>query len=353
MADKSIQLEDPITGEKVYPITLTDNIYLPNGTPLMKYLNALPFPLGTLIHSTSILKNAGLHMADGGELMIGGVYDDFCQYVIANPSEFPILYDDEDLTVEGAKTALEKWQEEFVAYGQCGKYVITDTYVKLPAITKLSGGLVSTEMTKIASMNEAGLPNITGSLRWLYGYASSQYGTGAFSKTATRNGADGNTGSRAGDFDFDASRSSPIYGKSNTVETEYIKYPYYIVVATVTKTDIEVNIDNVATELNNKIGKNECVRYPVSKWQSSDGLSWYIVYNDEWKEAGGIGTFSSGTKAITHGLTFKTADYIALCLPLSSNGNASCYCSARTVTTATFGQYGTPAYKFSWYVCGK
>ena len=44
MADKSIQMQDPKTGENVYPITITDNIYLPNGTPLMKYLNALPLP---------------------------------------------------------------------------------------------------------------------------------------------------------------------------------------------------------------------------------------------------------------------------------------------------------------------
>ena len=261
MADKSIQMQDPKTGENVYPITITDNIYLPNGTPLMKYLNSLPFPLGTLIHSTSILKNAGLHMADGGELMIGGVYDDFCKYVIANPSEFPILYDDgEDVPEDQRKTALEKWEETFTTYGQCGCYVITDTYVKLPAITKLTGGLVSTEMTKIASMNEAGLPNITGEFGKL---GSRNSGTGPFFQTATgafeRKSSSGyvgyDTDSTSGTYNFsvtfDASRSSSLYGKSSTVETEYVKFPYYIVVATVTKTDIEVNIDNVVTELNN------------------------------------------------------------------------------------------------------
>ena len=49
----------------------------------------------------------------------------------------------------------------------------------------------------------------------------------------------------------------------------------------------EFNLDNIATDLNDKIGKGECVRYPVSKWQSSDGLSWYTIYNDGWKECGG------------------------------------------------------------------
>ncbi len=254
MADKSIQMQDPKTGENVYPITITDNIYLPNGTPLMKYLNSLPFPLGTLIHSTSILKNAGLHMADGGELMIGGVYDDFCKYVIANPSEFPILYDDSE------KTALEKWQEEFATYGQCGYYVITDTYIKLPAITKLTGGLISTEMSKMGTEAKPVLPNITGEFGKL---GSRNSGTGPYFNTA--NGAfavkavsgyvgydtDAVSGTYNFNTTFDASRSNPIYSSSDRVEAENIKYPYYIVVATVTKTDIEVNIDNVVTELNN------------------------------------------------------------------------------------------------------
>ena len=267
MADKSTILQDPKTGENIYPVTITDNIYLPNGTPLMKYLNTIPLPLGTLIHSTKIIKSAGLHLADGGELMIGGVYDDFCKYVIANQSEFPILYDDEDLTVEGAKTALEKWQETFATYGQCGNYVITDTYIKLPAITKLSGGLVSTEMTKIASMNEAGLPNIKDKLSaravnynlhsWLISSEKGVFSNDSSEFSSVYTDAKPTSNSGAGKYiNFDLSKANPIYGKSATVETEYVKFPYYIVVATVTKTDIEVDIDNVASDLNNKADKD-------------------------------------------------------------------------------------------------
>ena len=258
MADKSTILQDPKTGENIYPVTITDNIYLPNGTPLMKYLNTIPLPLGTLIHSTKIIKSAGLHLADGGELMIGGVYDDFCQYIINNQNEFPnILYDDgEDVPAEERKTALEKWQEEFTTYGQCGKYVITDSYVKLPAITKLTGGLVNTEMSKIASMNEAGLPEIAGgfTIKNTDVPNNAMYNeSGAFSASSGSAGRvlyDRSSTQAVRNVKFNASRSNSIYGKSATVETEYVKFPYYIVVATVTKTDIEVNIDNVVTELN-------------------------------------------------------------------------------------------------------
>jgi hypothetical protein len=51
---------------------------------------------------------------------------------------------------------------------------------------------------------------------------------------------------------FDASLSNPIYGNSSTVQPQTIKGYYYIVVATATKTDIEVDIDEIATDLNGK-----------------------------------------------------------------------------------------------------
>lgn len=452
MADKSIQMQDPKTGENVYPITITDNIYLPNGTPLMKYLNSIPLPLGSLIHSTIPLKNAGLHLADGGELMFGGVYDDFCKYMkgiydgaelgyrsnvtpagsvvinnnnvcsgfnannylkgyrvsktsqkwtldlkiktgvtsgtsyhqfiytggydanarqisvgistdgkfvlylgsggaswdIANElkSTHIVLADTEydlRLTFDGSKYTLyynygnnigfstaitvssstaigdyqmylgtyvgssndygfkgniilsdcmlrvaegsnvnylddytRYWtgtmpilftdevgyQEELAIYGQCGKYVITDTYVKLPTITKLTGGLVNTEMTKIASMNEAGLPNIKGgfTIKNTDIPNNAMYNeSGAFAASSGSAGRvlyDRSSTQAVRNVTFDASRSNSIYGKSSTVETEYLKYPYYIVVATVTKTEIEVNIDNITVDLNNKADRN-------------------------------------------------------------------------------------------------
>lgn len=286
MADKSIQLEDPITGEKVYPITLTDNIYLPNGTPLMKYLNSIPFPLGTLIHSTSILKNAGLHMADGGELAIGGTYNEFCQYVINNTDKFPT-------------TDLTTYQNELATYGQCGKYVITSSYVKLPTITKLIGGLANGQMTSIASMNEAGLPNITGTFTISDGFTAS----GAFKKESyEQSGKSSEGGSADLVCTFDASRSNSIYGKSNTVETEYIKYPYYIVVATVTKTDIQVNLDNIATDLNNKldVGVFENMKAKLL-----------------WENASPTSNFSAQT------ITLASADYDYLMVETRSNTSDS------------------------------
>ena len=220
---------------------------------LRKLLSVSSLPLGTIISSAIMQGSSSLHLLDGGELSIGGTYDAFCQFVIETYNR-----DNTSIPV----TDLETYQNELSTYGQCGKFVITDTYVKLPKITKLVGGIEN--ISDLAKINEAGLPNITGEIGKL---GSRNTGTGPFFQTA--NGAfklksvSGNIGydtdSVAGTYNFnttfDASLSNPIYGKSSTVETEYLKYPYYIVVATVTKTDIEVNLDNVATDLNNKADK--------------------------------------------------------------------------------------------------
>ena len=83
----------------------------------------------------------------------------------------------------------------------------------------------------------------------------------------------------------------------------------------------EFNLDNIATDLNNKIGKSECVRYPVSKWQSSDGKTWYVVYNDGWIEQGGKYTLADQNAflTITLPLPFKDTNYTAI---LTAGGGA-------------------------------
>ena len=103
------------------------------------------------------------------------------------------------------------------------------------------------------------MPNITGNLSTKTfestGNAGLIAGSGAFqadgsSDTFTYSS---NAGYRSGNYcTFNASRSSSIYGNSSTVQPQTIKTLVYIVIATVTKTDIQVDIDEIATDLNGK-----------------------------------------------------------------------------------------------------
>lgn len=212
-------------------------------------------PIGSIIVSTCKQNDAGLHLADGTTLNVGGAYDAFCKHVIKHQADFP-------------HTDLATYELELETFGQCGKYVITESSVKLPKITKQIESANSEE--ELGQSLSAGLPNIKGQLGPDASGGSGQslvnngqnaglLAEGAFSRIKT--GAIGGFGegkgySRTSSVDFDASRSSAVYGKSDTVQTQATKYYFYIVVGTVTKTDIEVNIDNVATDLNNKADKD-------------------------------------------------------------------------------------------------
>jgi hypothetical protein len=151
-------------------------------------------------------------------------------------------------------TTEENWQaaKTLSAFGQVGKFVFnyaedeeTVESVRLPAVVNVQGLL---DLQNLGMTVEAGLPNIEGMVYYGHGYLANA--TGAFYRGKSGNlqrTADGRTEQ---DYEllFDASRSNPIYGATDTVQEEAIQYPYYIQIATGQET--EVNITN-EIELNN------------------------------------------------------------------------------------------------------
>ena len=130
---------------------------------------------------------------------------------------------------------LEEYETELTTYeGQCGKFgwdADTDT-LRLPTVTGFIGAAASTD--EIGKAELAGLPNILGSGGFSMNSLPDSRFSGAFYQ-------DSNTGTEYGnaqaDLDnpvlkFDASRSSPIYGRSpNSVTPPSVRYPYIIKVA--------------------------------------------------------------------------------------------------------------------------
>jgi len=149
------------------------------------------------------------------------------------------------------------WQNSVATYGECGKFVYNagSNTVRLPKIK----GLVeyTTSEAEIGNLTEAGLPNITGYYKdnsGRIGNYTSNSGALSYKTATTSNFGDGaNSSSHVTEINFDASRSSAIYGNSSTVQPQTIKYLIYIVVASTPKTDIQVDIDNIATDLNGKL----------------------------------------------------------------------------------------------------
>ena len=261
--------------------------------------------LGEIVTSTIPLTDAGLHLLDGALIQGSGSYSAFVDYIADIYSDTEILYawgvgaqavytktaeptvgvtplydsDGEklvgytitqvslgytsieysisgDTTLYGRSRAEKEdiysnkiftnetqWQLSVTTYGVCGKFVYdsVNNTVRLPKVTGFTEGTLDIET--LGDLTEAGLPSIEHTHEyWIYSYAK----TGA-SGTA-RNIVSGST------YPTPSTNSavSPIYGRSSTVQPQSIKVLYYIVIATSTKTDIEVDIDEIATDLNGK-----------------------------------------------------------------------------------------------------
>ena len=217
--------------------------------------------VGEIVTSTIPLTDAGLHLLDGA-LLAYGSYQAFIDYIAD-------LYDSGDYTDIFETEA--NWQTAVTTYGVCGKFVYDseNNTVRLPKITGILEG--TTDVTALGDLVEAGLPNITGSYYEARGLISNATGAFKDSYLLDDSGAAYEQSTRRSEIVFDASDSNTIYGNSNTVQPQAIKVLYYIVVATTTKTDVQVDIDEIATDLN---GKADVDLTNVNNSGTSLGASW-------------------------------------------------------------------------------
>ena len=190
-------------------------------------------------------------------------------------------------------------EEEFSAtvgtYGECGKFVLGETYVRLPKVVGFIQGLSSIE--KLGSIVEAGLPshthtrgtmNITGSFS-----SQDSKASGAFS-LGNNIGGLGGGGVTTHYVNFDASKtwtgstSAPnndIYGKSSKVQPQAIQYQYYIVLATNIQEVIPIvdeykainGYDLFDTKWSDKILENASWLRSNGQWNSGE------VYKDAYR----------------------------------------------------------------------
>ena len=195
-----------------------------------------------------------------GQVIIQEQYVQFTNKVKSAVELYPSLACTED-----------EWQttSTMTVGGQVGKFVIDDEAgtIRLPKIIMPIQGL--TDLSKLAEMVEAGLPNITGRVEASVS-GGSYTSTGALiasEKSQMKNVFASGSGTPVVNYSIDASKSSAIYGKSNTVQQEQIQYPYFIQVATGAET--EDNIIN-EIELNNPFS---LLDYKYSEYELNN-ISW-------------------------------------------------------------------------------
>ena len=258
----------------------------------------------------------------------------------------------------------EQWQDCVAKYGSCGKFVVSASGVRLPKVSDILQG--TTDATAVGDLIEAGLPNITGGFDSLLFSNTHALATGltsgAFYSEITKDTDDyinksiistNNNGHNSGRFD--ASRSSSIYGKSTTVQPQTIKALLYICVATSVKTQIQVDIDNIATDLNGKADKDLSnvtapvlsAPYVVETWR--DGTSWYRKWSDGWIEQGGRVTGFRDNE--TYYLPFSDTSY-NLFFQSCKNGFPAYVISLTTTGFSADLSHGSNSKDAFWYACG-
>lgn len=249
--------------------------------------------IGEKVFSFLPLDDAGLHLLDGSLLEGQGSYRAFVQYIAK-------LYQNDGGTPPAYFVTEEEYQASITKYGVCAKFVYDSeaNTVRLPKVTGIVEGTL--DPNALGELVQAGLPNlqlttasagahthsrgtmnITGNI-YSRGNIAGDYsgevtgGSGAFSQTR-KNGPNAvgmkqstATESKTDVTAFNASTTwtgstssngahthavnvgNTLVGNSDSVQPQTVKGFMYMVVANATKTDIEVDIDNVMTDLNGK-----------------------------------------------------------------------------------------------------
>ena len=200
--------------------------------------------IGEIVSSTIPLTDAGLHLLDGALINGSGVYSAFVTYIAGL-----------DLTANYFCTEQE-WQDSVTQYGVCGKFVydsINNT-VRLPKYNSkiyTGGGTAPVKGNGLSLGLTDG--NITQSfIQQAYNdarvFKPSNYISSALPVTGAQSGSGFYSGVMGVTTD---STKSGLIAQLSDITTSLDGY-YYIVVATSTKTDIQVDIDEIATDLNGK-----------------------------------------------------------------------------------------------------
>lgn len=200
--------------------------------------------VGEIFSSLTPIDDYGVKLLDGSVLEVGGIYDEFINHIIGIKEACPNLFCTE-----------EEWNTSISTYGVCGKFVYTEgVSLRIPKITGFVEGTL--DATALGNLVEAGLPNIKGVSNIGGNAAKSALASGALKQVRYQqnwilNGAVSDINDLA-EVELDASLYNPTYGKSDTVQPQAIRVYYYIVVANGIKQDVEIDLDNVLTEVNKR-----------------------------------------------------------------------------------------------------
>ena len=191
------------------------------------------------------------------------------------------------LSEDGHKICLPDQESNLVAlYNTTGVawYYILDTTNRQFKLPRTKWGFTGIR-SGVGGYVEAGLPNITGSVTKNL-YSNTPTTTGSFVKgsTSDTNLRNDGGGEPAGTLSFDASRSSSVYGNSDTVQPPATQMYLYFYVGNFEQSAIEQTA-GLNAEMFNDLNAHKVIDFQVPT--AGNGYTWYRKYADGWVEQGG------------------------------------------------------------------
>lgn len=283
-----LELADEVLADMTLPVDTATETRAVTLKQLRAWLGS-SLPTGFIIPAVGKINDERFTLLDGKTLSMAGTYEAFCNKVVSEVKAGNWFACSED-----------EYNLDISTYGQCGKFVVSNDYVRIPTITRFIGATVT--LSEIGKTYKESLPNIKGQLGNL-GNTGGAIANGAFQLDYSHGDVD-YSNVKGFVASFDASRSSSTYQNNAKVQPDHTKYPYYMVISTEGQTaEVGIDINKVYEDLNIKANSDLSnvsanVDYVVESY--NDGTNWYRKYKSGWLEQGGyVGSNENSYKKVT------------------------------------------------------
>jgi len=327
-----LELADEVLADMVLPVDTATDTKAVTLKQLKAWLGS-SLPTGFIIPAVGKISDERFTLLDGKTLSRKGTYEAFCNKVVEQVQ-----------AGNWFSCSEEEYNSDVSAYGQCGRFVITNDYVRIPKITRFIGATIT--LSEIGKSYAESLPNINvkttgsgeGNSLWHRNHTAD--------KTGLARG-DGNTVGKDGSSpqisNISLTTYNPTYQEGAKVQPDHIKYPYYMVISTEGQTaEVGVDINKVYEDLNIKANSDLSNVASVASSFKEASVGWGMPdYSAGVKKANNtqytaevdgflLYNYSGATKAnvlIINGVSINLttqAQYshgVALMLPLSKGDN--------------------------------
>lgn len=276
-----LELADEVLADMTLPVDTATETRAVTLKQLRAWLGSA-LPVGSVFASVGRLDDERFTLLDGKTISRIGTYEAFCNKVV------------EKVQAGTWKACTEEeFNQELSETGQCGKFVVSNDYIRIPKYgNSLYSGVIDGTIPVVGNGMTLGFTN--GSLN--VGIAGSTAGGSVYNSQKTYGTTIGtnasNSATSLSNLSMGVATDPTKSGLVGQLDVNSVEVFYYMVISTEGQTaSVEIDINKVYEDLNIKANTSlsnvaSNIDYVVERY--NDGTNWYRVYKSGWIEQGGI-----------------------------------------------------------------